>query len=206
MEPVNSCLMLATTLWTGIDLSAVFKTEDLIDSGIERDSHITVFFSPDKVVPREGLLDKIKVLDSDLISKFKEQNRYKVLDFFELGKFENDRDYVILKLQPDNFLYDALNVLNSGLTSSYDISGTFKTYTPHMTLAQLQPGKAKDYMFSPVLGLILETAVFSIDDFILSHGDGEGTFKQFQITTENAVSRYFRQKELERDREFFDTL
>ena len=48
MEYVNSCLMLSLSLWTGVDLSAVFKDEDLKDTGIERDSHITVFFSPDK--------------------------------------------------------------------------------------------------------------------------------------------------------------
>ncbi len=199
MEYSNSCLMLSMSLYTGIDLSAVFKDEDLVGTGIERDSHITVFFSPDKVISRIGLLDKIKTIlgeDSDFIEKFKLQKKFKVLDYFELGKFENESDYLVLKLQKDNELYNTLGILNTGLVSSYDIKPTFKDYTPHMTLAELQSGTAKNYIFSPVLGLILENAKFSIDDFVLSHGTKEGEYKQFNITSVNAVDRYFRQKEL----------
>ena len=199
MEYSNSCLMLSMSLYTGIDMSAVFKDEDLVGTGIERDSHITVFFSPDKVISRIGLLDKIKTIlgeDSDFIEKFKLQKKFKVLDYFELGKFENESDYLVLKLQKDNELYNTLGILNTGLVSSYDIKPTFKDYTPHMTLAELQSGTAKNYIFSPVLGLILENAKFSIDDFVLSHGTKEGEYKQFNITSVNAVDRYFRQKEL----------
>ena len=185
MDYSNSCLMLSMSLYTGIDLSAVFKDEDLVGTGIERDSHITVFFSPDKVISRIGLLDKIKTIlgeDSDFIEKFKLQKKFKVLDYFELGKFENESDYLVLKLQKDNELYNTLGILNTGLVSSYDIKPTFKDYTPHMTLAELQSGTAKNYIFSPVLGLILENAKFSIDDFVLSHGTKEGEYKQFNIT------------------------
>lgn len=201
--------MLSTSLWTGIDLSAVFKEEDLVGTGIERDSHITIFYTPKKVVPREGLLDKIKTIlgeDNKLLDKFKKRDRFKVLDFFELGKFENDSDYLVLKLQPGSELYDSLSMLNSGLTTAYNIKQTFNTYTPHMTLAELEPGKAKDYMFSPTLGLILESAEFSLDDFVLSYGDEYENYKHFQITSENAISRYFHQRELERDKEYFDNL
>ena len=209
MDYSNSCLMLSMSLFTGIDLSAVFKEEDLIGTGIERDSHITVFFSPDKVISKIGMLDKINTLlgeDSDFIGKFKLQERYKVLDYFEVGKFENESDYLVLKLQKDNELYDTLGILNTGLVSAYDIKSTFKDYTPHMTLAELQPGTAKNYMFSPILGLILESAEFSIDDFVLSYGTEESEYKQFNITSENAVNRYFRQKELFKDKEYFDAL
>ena len=87
MEYVNSCLMLSLSLWTGVDLSAVFKDEDLKDTGIERDSHITVFFSPDKVIPREGMLEKIKTIlgdDNNFLESFKTQDRLKVMDYFEI--------------------------------------------------------------------------------------------------------------------------
>ena len=203
----SSCLMLSTSLWTGIDFSAVFKDEDLIDTGIERDSHITVFYSPDKIVPREGLLSNIETLLGEeeykkLTKELKDNEPMRILDFFELGKFENDKDYLVLKLQPENFLYDSLKILNTGLTSAYEIKSTFNEYVPHMTLAMLQPGKAKNYMFSSTLGLILETATFSIDDFVLSYGEE----KKYQITTYNAVTRYFRQKEQERDREYYENM
>lgn len=206
---IDSCLMLSLSLWTGIDLTAVFKDEDLKGTGIERDSHITVFFSPDKVIPREGMLEKIKTIlgdDNKFLDSFKTQDRLKVMDYFEIGKFENESDYLVLKLQPGNDLYNNLGILNTGLTSAYDIKSTFKNYTPHMTLAELESGKAKNYMFSPTLGLILETAEFTVDDLVLSYGDDENNYKHFQVTSENAVSRYFRQKELERDKEYFDNL
>lgn len=209
MEYVNSCLMLSMSLYTGIDLSAAFKDEDLKDTGIERDSHITIFFSPNKIVPREGMLEKIETLlgeDSDFLGDLKNQELHRVLDYFEIGKFENESDYLVLKLQPENDLYNILGILNTGLTSFYDIKSTFNDYTPHMTLAKLQPGTAKNYMFSQTLGLILESAMFSIDDFILSYGDGSDEYKHFQVTSENAISRYFRQKELSRDKEYFDAL
>lgn len=203
MKYTNSCLMLATSLWTGIDFDAVFGEGDKI----ERDSHITIFYDPSKTIEREGMLDKIKILlgeDSDFLDQLKEQEKFKVLDFFELGKFENDRDYLVLKLQKGNMLYDTLEILNSGLTSAYDIKSTFKDYTPHMTLAELDPGKAKDYMFSPTLNLILETARFSLDDFVLSWGNEEEEYKHFNITSINAVDRYFRQKELEKSKDWYE--
>lgn len=205
----NSCLMLSMSLWTGIDLSAVFNKEDLVGTGIERDSHITIFYSPKKVVSKDGMLDKIKTIlgeDNKLLESFKDHDRFKVLDYFELGKFENGSDYLVLKLQPGCELYDSLEMLNSGLTSTYDIKQTFNTYTPHMTLAELEPGKAKEYMFSPTLGLILESAEFSVDDLVLSYGDEEENYKHLQITSENAISRYFHQRELERDKDYFDNL
>ncbi len=208
MEYKNSCLMLSLSLWTGVDLTAVFDEEDLKDTGIELDSHITIFYD-EKVIPRERMLEKIKTIlgeDNKFLDSFKTQDKLKVMDFFEIGKFENDSDYLVLKLQPGNDLYNNLGILNTGLVSAYDIKSTFKDYTPHMTLAELNPGKAKKYMFSPTLGLILETAEFSVDDLVLSYGDGEGNYKHFQITSENAVSRYFRQRELQRDKEYFENL
>lgn len=200
--------MLSLSLWTGVDLTAVFDEEDLKDTGIELDSHITIFYD-EKVIPRERMLEKIKTIlgeDNKFLDSFKTQDKLKVMDFFEIGKFENDSDYLVLKLQPGNDLYNNLGILNTGLVSAYDIKSTFKDYTPHMTLAELNPGKAKKYMFSPTLGLILETAEFSVDDLVLSYGDGEGNYKHFQITSENAVSRYFRQRELQRDKEYFENL
>ena len=38
---INSCLMLAMNLSTPVSLGCVFKEEDLKDTGVELDSHIT---------------------------------------------------------------------------------------------------------------------------------------------------------------------
>ena len=208
MEYVNSCLMLSMSLWTGIDLSGAFDDNDLKDTGIERDSHITIFYTDEKVIQREGLLENIRTIlgGSDFLDRLKEDSKFKVLDYFELGKFENESDYVVLKLKKDTELFETLDILHTGLSAAYDIKSTFPEYTPHLTLAELNPGKAKQYMFSSVLGLLLETAMFKLDDFVLSNGTEDKKYKQFNVTSYNAVDRYFRQKELERDRMFYEGL
>ena len=196
--------MLSMSLYTGIDFCAAFKDEDVIE--LERDSHITIFYT-DKEIPKDEVLDKIKTLDeSVLFGKMKSDDLYDVLDFFELGKFENqDEDFVVLKLQEDNFLYPQVSILETGLVSAFDLKRNFDSYRPHVTLAKLEKGKAKNYMFSPVLNSILETAKFGIDDFVMSYGE-PGEWKQYNLTSYNAVSRYFRQKELERDKKYYDSI
>ena len=72
-----------------------------------------------------------------------------------------------------------------------------------MTLAKVKKGKGKDYMFSPTLNMILSNAKFNIDDLVLSYKDKEGKQKLFNITSNNAVERFFRQEELERDKEYY---
>ena len=48
--------------------------------------------------------------------------------------------------------------------------------------------------------------MFKLDDFVLSNGTEDKKYKQFNVTSYNAVDRYFRQKELERDRMFYEGL
>lgn len=202
---MNSCIMLGLTFWTGIDLSAVFKDEDLVSPGIERDSHITVLYAEDKEIPLSGLSDQMKTILGDtewekLLKDFKKQEPMKILDHFELGKFEGeDKDFLVLRLQPYSPIFDTLQILNTGLSGYYNVKSKFPDYKPHMTLAALREGAAKDYMFNQVLGLVLEKSTFTLDDFILSHGlsDEPEDRERFQITTENAVSRFFRQLRLQ---------
>lgn len=211
---MNSCIMLDLTFWTGIDLSAVFKDEDLTAQGIERDSHLTVLYAEDTEIPHKGLQENMKTIlgDSDwkeLLEEFKSQNPKKILDHFSLGVFEGDgRDFLVLLLQPDSPLYDSLQILHTGLKGFYKVKTKFPEYKPHMTLATLEKGKAKDYIFNPVLNLILEKATFTTDDFVISHGDTGvyEDYKRCQITTENAVTRFFRQLRLEKEAEYYDNL
>lgn len=212
MEFNNSCVMLMTSLWTGIDFYAVFDEEDLKDTGIEYDSHITALYAGDLVIPRNEVLENIKLSLSDywtdLENLLKENEKLKVSDHFEISKFENDSDYVIFKLREDSDIYKLMTLMNKGLVRTYGINSEFATYTPHMTLAELEVGTASKYMFSPLLSKIYENAVFSLDDLVISYGrkDKPGEYKQYNLTSFNAVTRYFRQKELERDREYYASL
>ena len=201
-----------TSLWTGIDLYAVFDEEDLKDTGIEYDSHITALYSNDLVIPKDEVIQKIK--DSigdywlDLENLMKANDKLKVSDHFEISKFENDSDYVIFKMRDDSDISRILAIINTSLSQIYGVKSDFKTYTPHMTLAELETGRASKYMFSPLLSKIYENAVFSLDDLVISYGqkDKPKEYKQYNLTSYNAVTRYFRQKELERDKKYYESL
>ena len=211
MEFNSSCVMLMTSLWTGIDFYAVFDEEDLKDTGIEYDSHITALYSGDLVIPKNEALENIKNSMGDywedLENMFKENEKLKVSDHFEISKFENDSDYLIFKVREDSDIYRLMSLMNRGLSRAYGINSEF-TYTPHMTIAELEVGKASKYVFSPLLSKIYENAVFSLDDLVISYGqkDKPGEYKKYNLTSFNAVSRYFRQKELERDRQYYASL
>lgn len=210
---MNSCIMLSTTLWSGIDLSAVFNSDDLVGPGIERDSHFTVLYAKNKSLPFTDLSEDMETILGKyewekLIESFKKQNPKKILDYFSLSTFEGEgREYLILRIQPETKLNDTLQILHDGLKTKYEVKDSFPEYKPHMTLATLLPGKAKEYIFNPVLSVYLEKSTFTLDDFVISYGeDDEDDRKKYQITTENAVTRYFRQLRIEKEKDYYDSL
>jgi hypothetical protein len=98
------------------------------------------------------------------------EHDYKVLDYFHLSSFENDSDYVVLKLNEDKKdLFNDLFLINKGLRIKYDVSVEFDNYSPHITLAELKPGMAKKYMDSEKLNMILEDTYLDFYDIILSY-------------------------------------
>lgn len=194
-------LVLNLSLYTGIDLSAVFKDEDLTGVGIQNDSYITFYKNPNIDISVKYKLETIlgETDWKNLIEMFKSQDEQKVLDFFNLGKKEEDTgDFLVLYLQPDTTIHNYLEILHTGLKGVFNNKSDEK-YNPYVNLATLNSGKAKDYMFNPTLSLILEKATFSLDDIALFKDN-----KKYQVTTENAVSRYFRQLHLEQDKEYYD--
>ena len=130
----SSCLMLAASLNTPVSLGAIFEANDLKDTGIEYDSHITVLYAR-KDLSRQALLSDIDFLAindkgqsiSDIlkIEKKEEDFAIPVFEIFELGKFENDSDYVILKLKNNNQWYSILDKLNKYLGKKYEITSDY---------------------------------------------------------------------------------
>lgn len=200
---VSSCLMLAVGLYTPVDLSCLFEPEDLKDTGVEFDSHITLFYSQGNIIPYENLLSDIKTVLGDDWNSFNKTmmttNQRDVIDFFELSSFENDSDYIILKLKKETDLYDRLRTINKGLRSKYNIKSTFNEYIPHITLAELKPGYASKYLNSPNLELVLKDSKVDIEDFMISYNE-----KQRFLTNYKCVDRYFRLQEIKREREELD--
>ena len=195
----NSCLMLAVKLDTPVNLGCVFDSEDLKDTGIELDSHITLLYAQGKELPRYDLMNDVKTILGEQTIEFmdllKEEHDYNLLDYFHIDSFENDSDYLVLKLNEDKIdLFNMLSIINKGLRVKYDVSSDFNNYSPHITLAELKPGTVQKYKESDKLELILENTAFDFDDIILSYGKSNDIADriQYHLTNFNSVSRYFR--------------
>lgn len=201
---INSCLMLAIGLYTPVDLTGIFSSEDLKDTGIELDSHITLLYAKGITIPKEELMNDIATILGDDFGPFeksiKTDNFKDVLNFFELSSFENDSDYIILKLRKDTDIYDRLRSINKGLRSKYNVKSEYNDYTPHITLAELKPGLASKYLASKNLKLVLEDTKIDFEDFLISYGTSEDVTdrKQHFLTQYKNVDRYFRIRDLEK--------
>lgn len=203
----NSCLMLACALYTPINLSSIFDSEDLKDTGIELESHITLLYAQGITVPKDNLMEDIEIALGDDFDSF--MNLLKngdiigenVLETFDLGLFENDSDYVVLKLKQDTELYTNLKLINKGLRSKYGVQSEY-TYTPHMTLAELNQGTAKKYTESKKLKAVLENSKFAVEDLIISYGPSNVVEdrEKYNLTKFHAVDRFFREENLKREK------
>ena len=98
---MNTCLMLAVNLDCPVSLKAVFDEDDLKDTGVELDSHITLLYAQGKSLDRKDIMEDVRFIlgeeeFQEFLDKMKEGKEYPVLDLFDLGCFENDSDYIIL--------------------------------------------------------------------------------------------------------------
>ena len=192
--------MLACDLQTPVSLATVFEAEDLKDTGVEYESHITILYARDRMIERDGtLLAPLDELREMLDTIKAEEEVYPVLDIFDIGNFENDSGYVVLKLKEDTDLFKVLSKLNDKLLTEYGIEPTFKNYTPHLTLAELQPGLTQKYVESEQLRLILEASTVRPEDIIISYDGGDKDYKVYDITHNYSVDRFFRIRELKKE-------
>ena len=208
-----SCLMLAANLMTPVSLASIFETEDLKDSGIEFDSHLTILFSHNLLDKNIILRDINTVISASPISKniiggfdilefLKVQKNLEakpVLDLFDLGNFENESGYVVLKLKENTGLFEILNTINSGLSELYGVTSDFGDYKPHLTLAEVQVGLSQKYMESEILQLVLQKSKIKLEDFIFSYDLGEKDYKVYDLTNFNSVDRFFRIENLKKE-------
>lgn len=208
MENINSCLILACALHTPVSLFSIFDDEDLMDYGVEVESHITLLYASGVKIPRENILNDIETIigdndDSsfmDMISS-EDQSYLRVLDLFDIGSFENDSDYIVLKLKKDLDLFKELSLINKSLKNKYNVSNEYN-YSPHLTLAKLYPGTAKKYLNSEKLKLVLRDSKIAFEDFILSYGPTgvSEDRERYNLTTFHAVDRFFREESLRKEK------
>lgn len=203
---LNSCLMLAVNLDTPVSLGCIFDSADLKDTGVELESHITLLYAQSREIDYTGLLEDIKGIVGYedykwLYGMIENDDKYRVLDLFDLGKFENDSDYVILKLRKGTELYRILRLINKGLSIKHEVKSDFADYIPHVSLAELEPGTAQKYMESETLLGILEDSVIGIEDLLISYGTSNEPEdrKQKYLTNLKCIDRYFRLENLKKE-------
>lgn len=202
-KEINSCMMLAINLDCPVSLKALFDEADLKDTGVELDSHITLLYARGVEIPRKGLMSDVQDIlgienYDDLMSRIHKSDEKNVFDYFDLGTFENDSDYLVLKLKPETQISSWLSDINAGLRKKYGVASDFADYTPHISLAELQPGTASKYLESETVKLVLRDTVVSLEDFMVSYGTANEVVdrKQYFLTGFHSVDRYFRLQHL----------
>ena len=193
----NSCLMLNCSLYLPVSLSAIFSREDLKDTGIENESHITLLYAQGKEIPRMNILGDIETILGEpefdnFIEYIRSENTERILNNFEIGSFENDSDYIVLKMKQTSELYKTLGLINKGLRTKYEVVSEY-SYTPHISLAELQPGTAKKYLEDPKISLILNESFVSFEDLVISYGPSNTPVDRlrYNLTTFNAIDYFF---------------
>jgi hypothetical protein len=191
-------------------MKAIFDSGDLKDTGIEFDSHITLLYAR-KFIDKREILPLLRTFDfgdiPDLggrnIQDFLEYQKNPldfscpVYDIFELSSFENDSGYVILKLKDNNLWYDVCSQINKVFGKYYNVTSDFSTYTPHLTLAELEPGLTEKYLDNETLRLVLRDSIVHFEDLVISYSrEDSKEYDQYNITTNRAVDRFFREREL----------
>ncbi len=197
--------MMAAELYTPVDLRCFFQPEDLEGTGVELDTHITLIYAQGKHIPRKQLLKDIEtILGGEEYANLMEyiqtkENYQNVLDLCEISFFENDRDFLILKLKPDTQLYNWCEKINGGLRSKYDIKSDFDSYNPHLTLAELKPGKVEKYLGIHALENVIRDSKVQFEDLFISYGTVQEDRKQYWLTQYKNVDRYFRLERLKKE-------
>lgn len=208
---MNSCLMLAVGLYTPVELGCIFDSADYKDTGLELDSHVTLLYAQGKLLPRKKIIEDIEViLGEDEWKSFNsiisDMSRIKVFDAFELGSFENDSDYLVLKMKPECKIYDKLKLINLSLRKKYGVSSEFTDYTPHITLAELESGRVNKYLNSDCLKRVLSDSLIDFEDLVLSYGVSSEVLdrKQYFLTQYKNIDRYFRLRNLREEHKLFE--
>lgn len=198
---VNSkCLMLATSLYTPVDIGCVIDSYDLKDDGIIKDTHITLVYDSNGESSLDTknsiMLDVSDALGEEFevfMSVLEDSYKFKVLDVFEIGSFNNeDSSYLVLKLKPGQ-MYDDLESIHQYIMNKYNIHSDFPEFHPHLTLAKLQPGEADKYINNEVLRAILADSKSGFEDLVMSTEVEENKYHKFNVTTFHALERFFRE-------------
>lgn len=203
---LNSCVMIAANLIAPVSLACLFKPEDLAEGGVVYDSHLTLNYAPNISLTNKDVIEflstsavvKNTIPGGDFTEYIKNLSRKDprdVLDLFYLGYFENDEDYLVLKLRKDTEEFKVFNAMRKAIGKNLDMPGS--DYNPHITLANLKPGTVRKYFNDYTVNSVLKDTQFVFEDLILSIGKtGENDYNVWNLTCNNGGDRFFRIRSL----------
>ena len=100
-------------------------------------------------------------------------------------------------MKNNNLWYDVCSQINKVFGKYYNVTSDFSTYTPHLTLAELEPGLTEKYLDNETLKLVLRDSIVHFEDLVISYSrEDSKEYDQYNITTNRAVDRFFREREL----------
>lgn len=102
-------------------------------------------------------------------------------------------------------LYKTLGLINKGLRTKYEVVSEY-SYTPHISLAELQPGTAKKYLEDPKISLILNESFVSFEDLVISYGPSNTPVDRlrYNLTTFNAIDYFFHTENMRKENSELD--
>lgn len=212
LENLHTSLRIACSLNMPVYHSCLFKSSDLLGTGIVVNSVISILDATGILLSGDELLrDLGNILTppgytyTRLLEELKEIRMYNVLDIFDLDIRERkDHEHVILRLKETADIYKPLMIANKFLTSKYKVKEKYP-YSPCIKLAKLKPGTAEKYLASETLRAILRDSKVDFEDLRLVTGKKEDeVFKLTtgsNLTTYNVVNRFFREEEISRELE-----
>ena len=198
------CLMLAASFHTAIDIDSIINQDDLNGDGIIRDNHITILYDESGTYKKTDVLNDVRESLSSEFEVFmefmKDSYKFSINDVFYLDSFNNDdSSYLVLRLKEDNSLFSKLKSIHEYIVNKYGIYQSFTEFKPHMTIAELLPGRADKYLYNSILNKVLSNSKVGFEDLVFSEPGttGMGKYDRWNITTFHAIERFFRETKID---------
>ena len=153
------CLMLYFDVKNWDEYTSLIDSDDTHEYGIEDNPHVTILYGFDQSVSA----DNFKNL---LVTELSASEIGKDLKVENISKFENP-EFDVLKFDLESSRLRMANLM----VKMEPHTSTFPTYSPHLTLAYLQPGLADSYI-SKIDDLELKMSNFR---FVYSDKDSNKT-------------------------------
>jgi len=193
-ESYSSCLKLMTNLELPVSLGSIFKDGEKL----QYNSHIQIITVPDRILEKDNVRNAITSTYIEKLKVERDVDMYSipVNDLFNLSSYDKN---IVLMMKEGNEWYEMLEKLHSKFAEKYNVKEKGK-YRPYIVLAE-DCLETDEYLNNPELEMVLRDSLVHFEDFSMTYTNGFEDIKEINITSFNAVPRYFRVRELESEEE-----